>query len=53
MLDFGIGMLALIAGVITVELFTGTRAKSAFREESGLRLGAGKKSRNIQTGNPG
>jgi len=55
MMDFALSILALIAGGLAVELFTGARAKPAFQEEGGLqpaRTTGREKTGDSQSGKP-
>ena len=47
-MDFALSILALIAGGLVVELFTGARVKPAFQDEGGLQPAA---ARRDQAGN--
>jgi len=54
MMDFALSILALIAGGLTVELFTGARVSAGFQDEAGFRLAARRreKGEDAQSGNP-
>lgn len=40
MIDFALGILALLAGCVSLELYTAARAPLGYQDESGFHLGA-------------